>query len=73
MSQAGRCDSRTMPEEWLEIYMKPQLASTTYTCYRQQMNKHILPAFGDRDLRSIETVDIPGIASFNERRQLRKE
>ena len=58
-------------EEWLEIYMKPQLASTTYTCYRQQMNKHILPAFGDRDLRSIETVDIQ--CFLNERRQLRKE
>ena len=58
-------------KEWLEVYMKPHLASTTYSCYRQQMNSHIIPAFQQRDLRSIETVDIQFF--FNERRQLKKE
>lgn len=58
-------------KEWLEIYLKPQLASTTYTNYRQQMNKHILPAFGQRDLRSIESVDIQ--LFLNERKYLKKE
>lgn len=58
-------------EEWLEIYLKPQLASTTYVNYRQQMNKHILPAFGSRDLRSIESVDIQ--CFFNEKKYLKKE
>ena len=57
--------------EWLEVYMKPHLASTTYNCYRQQMNSHIIPAFQQRDLRTIETVDIQ--CFFNERRQLKKE
>lgn len=61
----------TYAEEWLEIYTKPHLASTTYTCYRQQLNKHILPAFGQRDLQSIETVDIQ--CFFNERGYLLKE
>jgi len=58
-------------KEWLEVYMKPHLASTTYSCYRQQMNRHIIPAFQQRDLRSIETADIQFF--FNERRQLKKE
>lgn len=57
--------------EWLEVYMKPHLASTTYNCYRQQMNSYIIPAFQQRDLRTIETVDIQ--CFFNERRQLKKE
>lgn len=58
-------------KEWLEIYMKPHLASTTYTNYRQQLNKHILPEFGERDLQSIETVDVQ--CFFNARKYLLKE
>ena len=51
--------------------MKPHLASTTYNCYRLQMNSHIIPAFQQRDLRSIDTIDIQ--CFFNERRYLKKE
>ena len=57
--------------QWLEIFAKPHLASTTYACYRQQLKKHILPAFPMRDIRSIETADIQ--LFFNERRYLRHE
>lgn len=51
--------------------MKPRLASTTYENYRQQLRKHILPAFGERDIASIETVDIQYF--YNERKHLKKE
>ena len=57
--------------QWLEVFAKPHLASTTYACYRQQLKKHILPAFPMRDIRSIETADIQ--LFFNERRYLRHE
>lgn len=57
--------------QWLEVFAKPHLASTTYACYRQQLKKHILPAFSMRDIRSIETVDLQ--VFFNERRYLYHE
>ena len=57
--------------QWLEVFAKPHLASTTYACYRQQLKKHILPAFPMRDIRSIETADIQ--LFFNERRYLHHE
>ena len=31
--------------QWLEVFAKPHLASTTYACYRQQLKKHILMLF----------------------------
>ena len=51
--------------QWLEVFAKPHLASTTYACYRQQLKKHILPAFPMRDIRSIETADIQLFSSTN--------
>lgn len=57
--------------DWLKIFLKPQIAATTYNNYRQSLNTHILPAFGERDLRTIETIDVQ--LFLNERRYLKKE
>lgn len=43
--------------EWYEIRKKPFIAPKTQTCYRSVLNKHILPMFGDRNMRAIRPVD----------------
>lgn len=44
--------------EWYEIRKKPFIAPKTQTCYRSVLNKHILPMFGDRNMRAIRPVDL---------------
>lgn len=57
--------------QWLEVFAKPHLAALTYANQRQQLRKHILPAFADRDIRSIDTIDIQ--IFLNERAYLKLE
>lgn len=57
--------------QWLEVFAKPHLAELTYINQRQQLKKHILPAFGDRDIRSIDTLDVQMF--LNERSYLKLE
>lgn len=58
-------------QQWLEVFAKPHLADLTYNNHRQQLYKHILPAFGDRDIRSIDTIDLQ--IFLNERSYLKLE
>lgn len=44
--------------EWFQIRKSPFIAPKTCDCYRSVLNKHILPMFGDRNLRAIKPIEI---------------
>lgn len=57
----GLSDDRIFGEyvtEWYEVRKKPFIAPKTQQCYRSVLNKHILPRFGDRNMRAIRPVDL---------------
>lgn len=62
----SECDER-----YLKLYEGGGVGKTTYACYRQQMEKHILPAFGSRYVEDIGWVDIQQL--YNEKVHLNKE
>lgn len=45
-------------QQWYETYKRPDLSISSRTSYATTMNKHILPVFGDRQLRSITAIDL---------------
>lgn len=44
--------------EWFKIRKAPRISIKTQQCYRSILNKHILPAFGDRNLRAIKPIEL---------------
>ena len=44
--------------EWYEVRKKPFVSASTANNYRTALNKHLLPAFGDRNLRAIRAVEL---------------
>ena len=44
--------------EWYDVHKKPELAESTRANYATMLNKHIIPAFGDRQLRAITATDL---------------
>lgn len=49
--------------QWYKTYKAPEIRPGTQAIYRSALNRHILPAFGDRRLRSIRVSDLQ--AFFN--------
>lgn len=46
-------------QKWLEVYKKPYIAESTYiTTYQNTVNTHIIPYFGDCDIKNIRPVDV---------------
>lgn len=43
---------------WFQSRILPSLSKSTLQSYRHMLNKYVLPAFGDRNLRSITSLDI---------------
>lgn len=44
--------------EWYKKIKEPQLSKSSIANWRSMLNKHVLPAFGDRKLRSITSTDL---------------
>ena len=44
--------------EWYRVRKQPFVTRATQNAYRVTLNKHILPAFGDRRLRAIRPIDV---------------
>ncbi len=44
--------------EWLDLYVKPSAKERTYTKYRQQVRKYLLPALGERDVNELSAVEL---------------
>lgn len=44
--------------EWFNVYRNPRVREVTGDNYRVNLNTHILPAFGDRQIRAISSADV---------------
>ena len=44
--------------EWFRVRKAPFVTASTKNNYRTTLNKHLLPAFGDRNLRAIRPVEL---------------
>lgn len=44
--------------EWYQTRKAPFVSASSQNCYRTMLNKHILPEFGDRNMRSISAQDL---------------
>jgi integrase len=44
--------------EWYRVRKEPFVSAATRNNYRSMLNKHILPAFGDRNLRAITALEL---------------
>lgn len=42
--------------EWLEYYVKPRTKFKTYSVYKQQVEKHIIPALGEIKIKELKSV-----------------
>jgi integrase len=45
-------------ERWLQVEKKPYLKEITYESYRNDLNKHILPTFGQKKLSEITYIEL---------------
>ncbi|MEG1814163.1 MAG: site-specific integrase [Clostridia bacterium] len=45
-------------EEWYRVRKEPFISASSKNAYRSMLNKHLLPAFGDRNLRSVRFSDL---------------
>lgn len=45
-------------QEWFKLRLSPGLSPSSIQSYRTALNKHILPAFGDRKLRAIRPLEL---------------
>lgn len=50
--------------QWLETYVKPDLALTTHQGYEEKLNKHILPYLGNKRLDKIKPLDLDNLYNF---------
>lgn len=56
-------------DDWLEIVKKPKIKEVTFLNYRNYIDKHIIPKFGDADVKSVMSIDIQKfINSYGESR-----
>ncbi len=44
--------------EWYQVRKEPFIEASTQNCYRTILNKHLIPAFGERNLRSIKPIEL---------------
>lgn len=44
--------------EWYRVHKEPRLSSSSKNGYRSMLNKYVLPAFGDRNLRAITATEL---------------
>lgn len=44
--------------EWYNVRKAPFSSASTQNCYRTILNKHLLPAFGNRNLRAIQPIEL---------------
>lgn len=44
--------------EWFHVRKEPFISASTRNCYSTILNRHLLPNFGDRNLRSFRTVEL---------------
>lgn len=47
--------------EWYTVHKKPMIKERQQSAYRSMLNKHILPALGDRMLRAISPTDLQNL------------
>lgn len=58
---AERPDDRLFGDyavEWYQLRKKPFVSPSQQNAYRTMLNKYVLPAFGDRNLRAIRAADL---------------
>jgi integrase len=61
ISGTGLRDDRLFGDfavEWYRIRKEPFISPSSQASYRTMLNKHVLPAFGDRNLRAIQAGEI---------------
>lgn len=61
ISGTGLRDDKLFGEyatEWYKTHKEPFLAPSSQCSFRSMLNKHILPAFADRNLRAIHSSDL---------------
>lgn len=58
-------------ERYLALYASGGVEKTTYGCYRQQMNKHVLPALGTRFIEDVDWTDVQQL--YNSKENLNRE
>ena len=44
--------------EWYHVRKEPFVEVSTRNCYRTILNKHLIPTFGERNLRSIKPIEL---------------
>jgi integrase len=44
--------------EWYKAFKEPYISASSQTGYKAALNKHILPVFGERQIRAIRAVEI---------------
>lgn len=44
--------------EWYHVRKEPFISASTRNCYSTILNRHLLPNFGDRNLRSFRMVEL---------------
>ena len=45
-------------EKWLNYYVRPYLKERTYQKYKSQVDLHIIPKIGDRDMADLSAVGL---------------
>lgn len=48
--------------EWFRTFKQPHISKSTLNQYRSFMNRHVLPAFGDRRIRAIRSTELQQFA-----------
>ena len=61
---ASKITLNEFSKKWLETYVKPNLAPTTYQGYEEKLNKHILPYLGNKRLDKIKPFDLDNLYNF---------
>ncbi len=53
-----RHNFKAYAESWFELYSKPNIEKVTQHTYRRQLDRYLIPAFGDKDVEDIGTDDV---------------
>ncbi len=46
---------------WFELYSKPNIEAVTQQTYKRQINRYLIPTFGEKDIEDITTDDVQAL------------
>ena len=52
---------REYAENWYTVFAKPNIEASTAKSYREQLDRHCIPAFGDKAIKNITVQDIQNV------------